>query len=165
MQSVDAQQTFDLEAAASQAMDNPVFYTQYAHARIRSIQNKVAEAGIERQSLDSVDLSLLERDRELDVLRALFTGPGVIELAGRERAPHRVVQWVRDLAAAFHGFYHDCYVMGDGVSPELTQARLWLAEAARIGLANGLSLLGVSAPESMWLEDADEEEAGAEPNG
>ena len=165
LQSVDAQQTFDLEAAASQAMDNPVFYTQYAHARIRSIQNKVAEAGIERQSLDSVDLSLLERDRELDVLRALFTGPGVIELAGRERAPHRVVQWVRDLAAAFHGFYHDCYVMGDGVSPELTQARLWLAEAARIGLANGLSLLGVSAPESMWLEDADEEEAGAEPNG
>ena len=165
LQSVDAQQTFDLEAAASQAMDNPVFYTQYAHARIRSIQNKVAEAGIERQSLDSVDLSLLERDRELDVLRALFTGPGVIELAGRERAPHRVVQWVRDLAAAFHGFYHDCYVMGDGVSPELTQARLWLAEAARIGLANGLSLLGVSAPESMWLEDADEGEAGAEPNG
>ena len=164
LQSVDAQQTFDLEAAASQAMDNPVFYTQYAHARIRSIQNKVAEAGIERQSLDSVDLSLLERDRELDVLRALFTGPGVIELAGRERAPHRVVQWVRDLAAAFHGFYHDCYVMGDGVSPELTQARLWLAEAARIGLANGLSLLGVSAPESMWLEDADEE-AGADPNG
>ena len=164
LQSVDAQQTFDLEAAASQAMDNPVFYTQYAHARIRSIQNKVAEAGIERQSLDSVDLSLLERDRELDVLRALFTGPGVIELAGRERTPHRVVQWVRDLAAAFHGLYHDCYVMGDGVSPELTQARLWIAEAARIGLANGLSLLGVSAPESMWLEDADEE-AGADPNG
>ena len=163
LQSVDAQQTFDLEAAASQAMDNPVFYTQYAHARIRSIQNKVAEAGIERMALDETDLTLLERDRELDVLRALFTGPGVIELAGRERAPHRVVQWVRDLAAAFHGFYHDCYVMGDGVSPELTQARLWLAEAARIGLANGLSLLGVSAPESMWLEEADEE-AEAEPN-
>ena len=155
LQSVDAQQTFDLEAAASQAMDNPVFYTQYAHARIRSIQAKVAEAGIERQPLGDVDLSLLKTDRELDVLRALFTGPSSIELAGRERAPHRVVQWVRELAAAFHGFYQDSYVMGDGVSPELTQARLWLSEAARIGLVNGLTLLGVSAPDSMWTEGAE----------
>ena len=165
LQSVDAQQTFDLEAAASQAMDNPVFYTQMAHARICSIQSKVAEAGIERVDLEDADLTLLTTDRELDVLRALFVGPSSIEVAGRERAPHRVVQWVRDLATAFHGFYQNHYVMGDGVSPELTQARLWLAEAARIGLANGLSLLGVSAPESMWLEDADEGEAGAEPNG
>ena len=165
LQSVDAQQTFDLEAAASQAMDNPVFYTQMAHARICSIQSKVAEAGIERVDLEDADLTLLTADRELDVLRALFVGPSSIEVAGRERAPHRVVQWVRDLATAFHGFYQNHYVMGDGVSPELTQARLWLAEAARIGLANGLSLLGVSAPESMWLEDADEGEAGAEPNG
>ena len=155
LQSVDAQQTFDLEAAASQAMDNPVFYTQYAHARIRSIQNKAAEAGIERSPLQDVDLGVLVHERELDVLRALFTGPGVIALAGRERAPHRVVQWVRDLAAAFHGFYHDCYVMGDGVSPELTQARLWLAEAARIGLSNGLTLLGISTPESMWSDDGE----------
>ena len=165
LQSVDAQQTFDLEAAASQAMDNPVFYTQMAHARICSIQSKVAEAGIERVDLEDADLTLLTTDRELDVLRALFVGPSTIEVASRERAPHRVVQWVRDLATAFHGFYQNHYVMGDGVSPELTQARLWLAEAARIGLANGLSLLGVSAPESMWLEDADEGEAGAEPNG
>ena len=161
LQSVDAQQTFDLEAAASQAMDNPVFYTQMAHARICSIQSKVAEAGIERVDLEDADLTLLTTDRELDVLRALFVGPSSIEVAGRERAPHRVVQWVRDLATAFHGFYQNHYVMGDGVSPELTQARLWLAEAARIGLANGLSLLGVSAPESMWL---DEDEAEAEPN-
>ena len=165
LQSVDAQQTFDLEAAASQAMDNPVFYTQMAHARICSIQSKVAEAGIERVDLEDADLTLLTTDRELDVLRALFVGPSSIEVAGRERAPHRVVQWVRDLATAFHGFYQNHYVMGDGVSPELTQARLWLAEAARIGLANGLNLLGVSAPESMWLEDADEGEAEAEPNG
>ena len=81
LQSVDAQQTFDLEAAASQAMDNPVFYTQYAHARIRSIQNKAAEAGIERSPLQDVDLGVLVHERELDVLRALFTGPGVIALA------------------------------------------------------------------------------------
>jgi arginyl-tRNA synthetase len=153
LQSVDSQQTFDMEAAASQAMDNPVFYTQYAHARIKSIMTKVAEAGIERQPIASVDLSVLTHERELDVLRQLFAGPGIVALAGRERAPHRVVQWVRDLASAFHGFYHDCYVMGDGVSPEQTQARLWLSEAARIGLASGLSLLGVSAPDSMWTDE------------
>ena len=157
LQSIDSQQTFDLEAAASQAMDNPVFYTQYAHARIRSIQTKAAEAGIERVDIDSADISLLVHDRELEVLRQLFAGPEVIEIAGRERAPHRAVQWVRDLAAAIHGFYHDCYVMGEGVSPELTQARLWLVEAARVGLSSGLALLGVSAPESMWLEDTADE--------
>ena len=157
LQSIDSQQTFDLEAAASQAMDNPVFYTQYAHARIRSIQTKAAEAGIERVDIDSADISLLVHDRELEVLRQLFAGPEVIEIAGRERAPHRAVQWVRDLAAAIHGFYHDCYVMGEGVSPELTQARLWLVEAARVGLSSGLALLGVSAPESMWLEDTPDE--------
>lgn len=157
LQSIDSQQTFDLEAAASQAMDNPVFYTQYAHARIRSIQTKAAEAGIERVDIDSADISLLVHDRELEVLRQLFAGPEVIEIAGRERAPHRAVQWVRDLAAAIHGFYHDCYVMGEGVSPELTQARLWLVEAARVGLSSGLALLGVSAPESMWLEDTGDE--------
>ena len=157
LQSIDSQQTFDLEAAASQAMDNPVFYTQYAHARIRSIQTKAAEAGIERVDIGSADISLLVHDRELEVLRQLFAGPEVIEIAGRERAPHRAVQWVRDLAAAIHGFYHDCYVMGEGVSPELTQARLWLVEAARVGLSSGLALLGVSAPESMWLEDTPDE--------
>ena len=75
--------------------------------------------------------------------------PDVVALACRERAPHKVTTWVRELAAAFHGFYHDCYVIGEGVSAELTQARLWLTEAARIGLAIGLDLLGVSAPESM----------------
>ena len=153
LQSVDSQQTFDLEAAASQAMDNPVFYTQYAHARIKSIMAKAAEAGVERLPLADADLSVLTHDRELDVLRQLFAGPGIIALAGRERAPHRVVQWIRDLASAFHGFYHDCYVMGDGVSPEQTQARLWLSEAARIGLASGLALLGVSAPDSMWTDE------------
>ena len=69
--------------------------------------------------------------------------------ATNERAPHKIATWVRELAGAVHGFYHDCYVLGDGIAPELTQARLWLVEAAEIGLAIGLDLLGVSAPESM----------------
>ncbi len=65
------------------------------------------------------------------------------------RSPHKVTTWVRELAGRFHGFYHDCRVLGEGVDPGLTQARLWLVEAARIGLAIGLDLLGVSAPDSM----------------
>ena len=83
------------------------------------------------------------------MLRSLSELPEVVALACRERAPHKITTWVRELADRFHGFYHDCYVIGEGVSPELTQARLWLVEAARIGLAIGLDLLGVSAPESM----------------
>jgi arginyl-tRNA synthetase len=79
----------------------------------------------------------------------LFELPDLVRLAARERAPHKITTWVRELAGAFHGFYHDCYVMGDDVAPELTQARLWLVEAAEIGLRVGLDLLGVSAPESM----------------
>jgi arginyl-tRNA synthetase len=130
-------------------MDNPVYYVQMAHARIAGIARRAAEVGVARSALSDADLSLLAHDRELDVLRGLSELPDVIAVAVRERAPHKLTTWVRELAGAFHGFYHDCYVIGDGVSPELTQARLWLVEAARIGLAIGLDLLGVSAPESM----------------
>ena len=74
--------------------------------------------------------------------------PEVVALACTDRAPHKVTTWVRELADRFHGFYHDCYVIGD-VPTDVTQARLWLVESARIGFAIGLDLLGVSAPESM----------------
>ena len=83
------------------------------------------------------------------MLRKLSELPEVLAVACEDRAPHKVTTWVRELADRFHGFYHDCYVMGDGVAPELTQARLWLVEAARVGLAIGLDVVGVSAPESM----------------
>jgi arginyl-tRNA synthetase len=149
LQSVDTPQTFDLALAASKAMDNPVFYVQMAHARLRSIQTKVAEAGIETVELADVDLSLLSHERELAVLRELHEFPEIVMLAASEMAPHKVANWLRQFAAAVHGFYHDCYVMGEDISPELTQARLWLVEAAGIGLASGLDMLGVSAPDSM----------------
>ncbi len=93
--------------------------------------------------------SLLTHERELEVLRALSELPDVVAMACDERAPHKVTTWVRELADRFHGFYHDCYVIGEDVPADLTQARLWLVESARIGLAIGLGLLGVSAPESM----------------
>lgn len=149
LQSVDTPQTFDLALVASQGMDNPVFYVQMAHARLRSIQTKVAEAGIERVALADADLGLLAHRRELDVLRALHELPDIVQLAAREMAPHKVANWLREFAAVVHGFYQDCYVMGDDVAPELTQARLWLVESARVGLVVGLGLLGVSAPDSM----------------
>jgi arginyl-tRNA synthetase len=149
LQSLDSRQTVDLAVVASEGMDNPVFYVQMAHARIHGIARKVAEAGIERAPFAAVDLGLLTNERELDVLRSLSELPEIVRIACDDRAPHKITTWVRELAGAFHGFYHDCYVIGDDVPLELTQARLWLVESARVGLSIGLDLLGVSAPESL----------------
>jgi arginyl-tRNA synthetase len=148
LQSLDTRQTIDLDLVTARSNENPVFYVQYANARIHSIGRKAAEEGIVRRSLDTVDLSLLVHERELELLRSLSELPEVVALACVDRAPHKVTTWVRELADRFHGFYHDCYVLGD-VPPEVTQARLWLVEGARIGLSIGLDLLGVSAPEAM----------------
>ncbi|CAN5757081.1 arginine--tRNA ligase [soil metagenome] len=147
--SIDQSATIDLDKVRSQSKDSPVFYVQYAHTRIASINRVAVERGVTRLPLAEVDLGLLVHERELDVLRSLSELPDVIRIAVEERAPHKVATWVRELADRFHGFYHDCYVMGDGVSPELTQARLWLVESARVGFSIGLDLLGVSAPETM----------------
>jgi arginyl-tRNA synthetase len=149
LQSLDTRQTIDLDLITSQSMENPVYYVQYAHARIHSISRVAAERGVERGPLAGTDLGLLVHERELDLLRSLAELPEIVQIACEERAPHRITTWVRELAGRFHGFYHDCYVMGQGVAPELTQARLWLTESVRVGIAIGLGLLGVSAPESM----------------
>jgi arginyl-tRNA synthetase len=149
LQSVDARQVFDLSLAVAQRNENPVFYVQYANARIHSLRRVAADAGITLRPLDQVDLSALVHDRELDVLRCLAELPEVVELAARELAPHKVTTWVRELAGAFHGFYHDCRVMGEGVDDATTQARSWLVEATRVGISIGLDLLGVSAPTAM----------------
>ncbi len=149
LQSMDSPQTVDLAVVASQAMENPVFYVQYAHARIQSIGRKVADLGIERAPLAEVDLGLLTHDRELELLRSLSELPEVVAGAALGRAPHQITTWVRELAGRFHGFYHDCYVVADSVEPAVTQARLWLVEAVRVGLAIGLDLLGADAPDEM----------------
>ncbi len=149
LQSIDTKMTFDYAVVKSAAAENPVYYVQYAHARLHSIGKKAVAMGIERAALADVDLSLLVHERELELLRALAELPDVVALAANERAPHRVASWVRELATAFHGFYHDCYVIADSVPADLTQARLWLVESSRVGLAIGLDLLGVSAPEEM----------------
>lgn len=149
LQSIDTRQTVDLDAAVARSMDNPVYYIQYAHARIHQLAAKAADRGVSRAALGDVDLSVLAGERELDLLRVIAELPEVIELAADDRAPHKVVTWLRSFAGAFHGFYHDCPVLGDDVPETVTQARLWVIEAARIALVAGLDIVGVSAPESM----------------
>jgi arginyl-tRNA synthetase len=151
--SIDQATSLDLAVVREQAPENPVFYVQYAHARIASIARVAADRGVERRPLAVVNLSVLDEPRELALLRALEEQEDVVAVAARERAPHRVTAWVRDLAARFHGFYHDCRVLGDDVEPERTQARLWLVEATRVGLAVALDLLGVDAPQFMGPSD------------
>ena len=160
LQSVDSPQTFDLDLVASQVNENPVFYVQYANARIHSIARRAAEAGVVPPDLADTDLTPLGHPRELRLLRALHELPDTVLRAARERAPHQVATWVRDLAADFHGFYHDCRVMGDDVDAGVTAARLWLTEAVRVGLAVALDLLGVDAPEEMWRDGEDDEVPG-----
>lgn len=160
LQSIDSPQTFDLDIVTSQSMENPVYYVQYAHARVASIARRAAEAGVPRLPLESVDLTPLTHEREGELLRALALYPDVVADAADTRAPQKVSTWVRDFARSFHGFYRDCRVITDDA--ELTQARLWLAEACRIGLANALGLLGVSAPDEMARLNDDEDDDSVE---
>ncbi len=129
--------------------DNPVFYVQYAHARLSSLQRNASALGIERSP--DPDLGLLTHEREVDLLGALGEFPRIVASAGELRAPHRVARYLEDLAGVYHRFYDACRVLpqGDEEATPLTDARLWLCEATRVVLANGLELLGVTAPERM----------------
>jgi arginyl-tRNA synthetase len=144
-QSID----LDLDLWAKKSNDNPVYYVQYAHARLASLQRNAAELGIERGA--EPDLGLLTHERESDLLGALGEFPRVIAAAAELRAPHRVAHYLESLAGTYHRFYDACRVlpMGDEPATALTDARLWLCEATRVVIANGLRLLGVSAPERM----------------
>lgn len=149
LQSVDSPQTVDLDLIVRQSNENPVYYVQMANARIRSIGRVAGERSIVRSPLAEVDLAQLVHERELEVMRQLYVLPEVVALAARERAPHKVTTWVRELAASVHGFYHDCPVLSPDTPEPLRQARWWLAEAAGVGLRVGLDLLGVTAPDAM----------------
>lgn len=161
LQSLDSPQTVDLAVIASQSMDNPVFYIQMAHARLCSIAAKAVEQGVATPDAATVDLSPLTHPRELEVLRSLNALPQVIDIAARDRAPHKVTTWLRDFAAEVHGWYHDCPVLRSDVEPATRDARLALAQAALVGLRVGLRVLGATAPEQMAFIDADTVE-GAE---
>jgi arginyl-tRNA synthetase len=152
MFSNDVTMRFDIEAVKRQSLENPVYYVQYGHARIASILRKAVERGVEIRPIDDVDLSRLEDDAELDVLRAVADVPGQVASAAELRAPHRLTHAAQDLAARFHRFYTECPVLSDDA--ELTQARLWLCRGTKQAIANLLGLLGVSAPEAMERSDA-----------
>jgi arginyl-tRNA synthetase len=147
--SIDSMIDIDLELWARQTSDNPVFYVQYAHARLASLQRHAVELGITRGQ--TYDPALLTDPREANLLGALGDFPRVVASAAELREPHRVARYLEQLAGTYHRFYDGCRVLplGDEPAGELTVARLWLCEATRVVLANGLRLLGVSAPERM----------------
>jgi arginyl-tRNA synthetase len=135
---------FDLDLAKSQSNDNPVYYVQYAHARICSVQE---QWGGDEAELLSADLGGLESEQELQIMRLLMEYPAVIEDAARDLAPHLVAFYLKDLAADFHSYYNSTHFLVD--DRRLKLARLALIRAVRHALANGLKLLGVSTPAKM----------------
>jgi arginyl-tRNA synthetase len=147
--STDSPLTLDLEVITRQSQDNPVFYVQYAHARIASLLRHAAELGATRG--DGFDAALLSHEKEHELLKALGEFPRVVATSAELREPHRVARYLEELAGVYHRFYDSCRVLPQGDQPvtELTRARLWLVEASRVVFANGLGLLGVSAPDRM----------------
>ena len=147
--STDSPLTLDLDVITRQASENPVFYVQYAHARIASLLRNAEDMGVTRG--DDFDPGLLSHERENDLLKALGEFPAVVATAAELREPHRVARYLEDLAGTYHKFYDVCRVLprDDEPATDLTRARLWLVEASRIVFANGLDLLGVSAPERV----------------
>jgi len=147
--SMDSPIDIDVELWTRAHRDNPVYYVQYAHARIASLLRNAAELAVARG--DDFDPALLSHEKEHDLLKALGDFPAVVAAAAELREPHRVARYLEDLAGTYHRFYDVCRVLpqGEEAPTDLTRARLWLVEAARTVLANGLHLLGVTAPDRM----------------
>lgn len=147
MRSADSHLDFDLDLARTQSNDNPVYYVQYAHARICSIFRQLAQQGGQPPRAGDVNLELLQEEAELALARRLADFPEEVALAARQLAPHRIARYVHEVAGLLHSFYNVHRVItGD---TELTNARLLLMEATRVVLRNALALLGVRAPEKM----------------
>lgn len=146
--SVDSSLDIDLDLWQKQSSDNPVYYVQYGHARLCSIDRRAAEAGVR---VDGADLSLLTHEKEGDLIRTLGEFPTVVKAAAELREPHRIARYAEELASAFHKFYDSCQILPKaGEEPQpIHGARLALAQATRQVLANALRMLGVSAPERM----------------
>lgn len=147
MRSIDSHMDFDIDLARTQAAENPVYYVQYAHARICSILRQAADQGWPPPRPGGADLSLLRAEAEAELMRKMAAFPAEVRQAAERREPHRLTVYARELATLFHAFYTQCRVLGE--DPALTAARLALVAAARQVLANTLALIGVSAPERM----------------
>ena len=142
--SAEAQMEFDLELATKESQDNPVYYLQYAHARIAGILRNAGERGLD---FSEGDVHLLREPEELALVRQLLLLPEIVETVADTMEPHRLPHYTLELATAFHWFYDRCRVISDDEA--LTRARLKLVEASRIGLARCLSLMGMATPEQM----------------
>jgi arginyl-tRNA synthetase len=144
----DSQLVFDIDLARSQTNDNPVYYIQYAHARVCSVQRQLGERGLTCSTTDGLAaLGRLDNEHERAMMNALTRYPELVESAGINLDPQLIAQYLRELAAAFHAWYNAHQFIVEDVA--LREARVVLADATRVVLANGLDLLGVSAPSSM----------------
>ena len=133
--------------AKTQSSENPVYYVQYAHARIASILRTADERGIK---YESADLSLLTHKRELELIRKIIELPGTVERAAERMEPHHLPHFAMDLARSLQRFYEDCRVVSSEASDlEISRARLHLVEAAKLALSRTLTLMGMSSPERM----------------
>jgi arginyl-tRNA synthetase len=143
----DSHLDFDLEVAKAQSSENPVFYVQYANARINSIFNYATEKGIQTNKLYDADFKLLSTNDELRIIKKILMYPMVFEGAVNSYEPHRVTFYLQELSGIFHPYYNKYRIVTDDV--ELTMSRLALCEAIRIVLREGLQILGISIPEKM----------------
>lgn len=147
MRSIDSHLDFDMDLAVAQSNDNPVYYVQYAHARICSIFRQAEEQGIRLKPLSDIRLSALDKEAEYDLLAKLAAFPEEVEAAAQNFAPHRLIRYVYELATMFHSYYKAERVITEDA--EVTQARLALVQAVRTVLRNVFRLIGVSSPERM----------------
>lgn len=147
MRSADSQMDFDLDLAKSESSENPVYYVQYAHARICSILRQAAEQGIALPGVADVDFSLLKDETEIDLIKKILDLPEEIVYSAVHQEPHRIAAFAMDMAGLFHSFYGRCRVLG--VESDVQAARLHLCKAAAGCIAKSLQLIGVSAPDHM----------------
>ncbi len=147
MRQADSHMVFDLDLAVEQSSDNPVYYVQYAHARMCSILNLIKEDGIRVENYDDIELSLLNAPQEIELLKKLAALPEEIKAAALIYEPSKITRYCVDLATLFHAFYNACHVRG--VDEKLTKARLKLVDSTRIVLSNVLTMLSIDAPERM----------------
>jgi len=146
MRRSDSQLDFDLELAKRQSTDNPVYYVQYAHARIKSIFETARERGFE-PAFENVQLDLLQSADDMSLVKKLSVYPEILEAAALNFEPHRITYYLQELAGEFHSFYNKSRVITE--EPALTQARLFLLHCVAVTIKNALTVLGISAPERM----------------
>ncbi|MGL1860971.1 MAG: arginine--tRNA ligase [Pseudodesulfovibrio sp.] len=143
----DSKLDFDLELVKQKSMDNPVYYVQYAHARIASLKVKAADAGTKAATVSADSLALLDTEYDMQMLKLLDQYPDFVEAAARTQSPHLISMFLQDLAATLHRYYSNCHVLS--AEADVASARLMLMNCVAGVIKNGLGLLGVSAPESM----------------